>query len=77
MVRLRRERKGRAGKTVTVVDDLPHDPLSLARLCQTLKARCGAGGTVRGQSIEIQGDHLDAVEAALGAEGLRVKRSGA
>jgi len=76
VVRVMRERKGRAGKTVTVIQDIPLDPLSIAKLCQTLKNGCGAGGTTRGQAIEIQGDHLDKVIAVLEKEGFRVKRVG-
>ena len=76
IVRVLRERKGRAGKTVTVITDVPLDALSLAQLCQKLKTRCGAGGTTRGSDIEIQGDHVDAAVKALEAEGFRVKRSG-
>ncbi len=75
-VRVLRERKGRAGKTVTVITDVPLDALSLAQLCQKLKTRCGAGGTTRGSDIEIQGDHVDAAVKALEGEGFRVKRSG-
>jgi translation initiation factor 1 len=48
----------------------------LAPLAKTLKARCGAGGTVKGGTIEIQGDHVEAVIALLAAEGYRPKRSG-
>ncbi|QID17899.1 stress response translation initiation inhibitor YciH [Nitrogeniibacter mangrovi] len=75
-VRVQRDRKGRAGKTVTVISDIPLPALGLARLCQTLKARCGAGGTVKGNTIEVQGDHMDTVVTVLEAEGFRVKRVG-
>jgi translation initiation factor 1 len=75
-VRVLRERKGRAGKTVTVITGVPLDALPLAQLCQKLKTRCGAGGTTRGSDIEIQGDHVETAVKALAAEGFRVKRSG-
>jgi len=76
VVKVMRERKGRAGKTVTVVQDIPLDALSIAKLCQTLKNGCGTGGTTRGQGIEIQGDHMDKVVAQLEKAGFRVKRVG-
>jgi len=76
IVQVSRERKGRAGKTVTVVQDIPLDPLSIAGLCKTLKNVCGTGGTTRGQGIEIQGDHLDKVVTELEKAGFRVKRVG-
>ena len=37
---------------------------------------CGAGGTVKGGVIELQGDHREAVEAFLAARGLKSKRAG-
>lgn len=76
VLKVMRDRKGRAGKTVTVVQDVPLDALSIARLCQSLKNACGAGGTTRGQGIEIQGDHLEKVIALLEEEGFKVKRVG-
>jgi translation initiation factor 1 len=48
----------------------------LAPLAKMLKARCGAGGTVKEGTIEIQGDHVDAALAILAAAGYRPKRSG-
>ncbi len=76
VVKVSRDRKGRAGKTVTVVQDIPLDPLSIARLCQTLKNGCGSGGTTRGQGIEIQGDHVEKIIGLLEKEGFKVKRVG-
>ncbi len=59
------ERKGRGGKAVTVVLGLTAHPAAIEELARTLKARCGAGGTVRGKTIEIQGDARDRVVALL------------
>lgn len=71
-----RERKGRAGKTVTVVRNLPLEPLALATLARELKAACGSGGTLRDGVVEIQGDHVDKVFQAIEARGFKVKRAG-
>ena len=43
-------------------------------LAAKLKARCGTGGTVKDGSIELQGDHMAAAEAALKAIGYKVRR---
>lgn len=75
-VRLRQERKGRGGKTVTVVDGLPLDGAGLAAAAKRLKQRCGVGGAVRDGTIELQGDHRETLRALLAAEGYRVKVSG-
>ncbi len=74
--RLRRETKGRRGKGVTIVDELALDDDALRALAATLKERCGTGGTVKDQHIEIQGDQRDRVANVLKELGYRVKLSG-
>ena len=76
VVRVSRETKGRKGKGVTVVTGVPLDGIELADLAKQLKNKCGAGGTVKGGLIEIQGDHRDRVVAELQGKGWTVKRSG-
>jgi len=76
VVRVRREVKGRRGKPVTTVAGVPLDRDGLRELAAELKRRCGSGGSVKQGVIEIQGDHRDAVVAALEARGFRVKRAG-
>jgi translation initiation factor 1 len=44
-------------------------------LLKQLKAKLGTGGAVKDSAIEIQGDHCDAVMAALEKMGYRPKRS--
>ena len=75
-VRVGRETKGRKGKGVTVVTGLPLAGDELVALAKDLKARCGAGGTVRDGIIEIQGDHRDRLVAELQTRGYRAKKSG-
>ena len=76
MVRVGRETKGRRGKGVTTVSDVPLDEAGLAELAARLKQRCGTGGTVKDGRIEIQGDQRDRLAAELEALGYRVKRVG-
>ena len=75
-VRVRIERQGRGGKTVTVVDGLPGHPAAIEEVAKTLKSRCGAGGTVAGRLVEIQGDHRDRVVALLVEMGYAAKKAG-
>jgi translation initiation factor 1 len=76
VVRVSRETKGRGGKAVTLVKGLSLDAAGLATLGKSLKAACGTGGTVKDGVIEIQGDHIERVMAALQAKGHKVKRAG-
>ena len=73
VARLRMEKKGRGGKTVSVVYDLPRNDAFLQELCQELKRACGTGGTVQDDTIELQGDLRDAVRACLTKRGYTVK----
>ncbi len=76
VVRVSRETKGRGGKAVTLVKGVALESQALADLGKRLKAACGSGGTVKDGVIEIQGDHVDKVVAALQAQGHTVKRAG-
>jgi translation initiation factor 1 len=75
-VRVSRESAGRGGKTVTVVRGLPLDAAALAALGKQLRAACGTGGTAKGGTLELQGDHVERVLAWLQAQGFAAKRSG-
>src|SRR6195256_345520 len=61
VAKLRVEKTGRGGKTVTVVYDLPRNAAFLRELCQELKKSCGTGGAVDEGAIELQGDLCDRV----------------
>ena len=76
VVRVSRETKGRAGKGVTVVKGLALDAAAMAQLGKQLRAACGAGGTTKDGSIEIQGDHCERVIDILRSQGRIVKRAG-
>jgi translation initiation factor 1 len=76
VVRVGRETKGRRGKGVTIISDLPLDESGLAELAGKLKTRLGTGGTVKDGRIEIQGDHRERIIQELEALGYRAKRAG-
>jgi len=76
IVRLMRETKGRKGKAVTLITGLPFDNEGLKKLSKSLKKKCGSGGSLKNDVIEIQGDHRDVLEKDLGRLGYTVKRAG-
>src|SRR5205823_108970 len=65
VAKLRLEKKGRGGKTVTVVAGLPRHATFLRELCQELKRACGTGGAVSEDTIELQGDLRERVREHL------------
>lgn len=73
VAKLRVEKKGRGGKTVTVVYDLPQNAAFLKELAQELKRACGTGGAVADDTIELQGDLRDRVREYLARKGWQVK----
>lgn len=73
VAKLRMEKKGRGGKTVTVVYDLPNNAEFLKTLSGELKRACGTGGAVVDGAIELQGELRDRVRALLAKKGYTVK----
>jgi translation initiation factor 1 len=76
IARVRRESKGRGGKTVTTISGVPLALADLTALATALKKRCGCGGALKDGVIEIQGDHVELLLAELTARGFRAKKSG-
>ncbi len=76
IVRIRREVKGRKGKTVTAVFGFPLDDKKLQQIAKTLKRLCGSGGTVKDGAIIIQGDHRETLLKEIKQQGYTVKLSG-
>ena len=76
VVRIRRETKGRGGKAVTVIAGIPEHPETLKTICKQLKQRCGVGGAVKGDTLEVQGDHRIVCQEQLKKMGYQVKLSG-
>ncbi len=73
VARLRIEKAGRGGKTVSLVYGLPRNAAFLKELCQELKRACGTGGTIHDDAIELQGDLLERIRALLLQRGFSVK----
>ncbi len=76
VVRVSLQTKGRGGKSVTLVKGLPLDAAALALMGKQLRSACGSGGTVKDGVVEVQGDHVATVMAALQKQGYTVKRAG-
>ncbi|MDX8392080.1 MAG: translation initiation factor [Mariprofundaceae bacterium] len=75
-VRIRREAKGRGGKTVCVIDGLNIPETELKALLKQLKNKLGTGGAIKNGNIEIQGDQREKLRLLLDAEGHKAKLAG-
>ena len=76
IVRIRREVKGRKGKTVTAIFGVPLDHNELKQFAKTLKSLCGTGGAVKDGIIVIQGDHRETILQEIKKQGYTVKLAG-
>jgi translation initiation factor 1 len=76
VTKVRLDRKGRGGKTVTVIEGLELSLEDSEKLLKQLKAKLGTGGSIKKGALEIQGEHCDAVMAELSRLGRKAKRSG-
>lgn len=76
IARVRRESKGRGGKTVTTISGVLLPETELKELASALKRRCGTGGALKDSVIEIQGDHVQLLIDELTKRGFKAKKSG-
>lgn len=76
IARVRRESKGRGGKTVTTISGVPLAETELKELASALKRRCGTGGALKDGVIEIQGEHVQLLIDELTKRGFKAVKSG-
>ncbi|MDF5710750.1 MAG: translation initiation factor [Nostoc sp. S4] len=75
-LKVQASRKGRKGKTVTVISGFQAKPETLVDLLKQLKTQCGTGGTIKDNEIEIQGDHKQKIVEILTKLSYKAKISG-
>jgi translation initiation factor 1 len=76
IIRIKREVKGRNGKTVTTISGLEKDLSEMKKIASQLKSLCGTGGSVKDGVLIIQGDHRQLIKAALEKQGFIAKLAG-
>lgn len=67
------DRKGRKGKTATIIEGFTCDSAEVDSLEKMLKQKIGTGGSSRGGEILLQGDWKEKVTQILRKEGYKVK----
>ena len=68
-LRVSMEKKGRGGKTVTLIKGFVGTEEDLKELGKLLKTKCGVGGSVKDEEIIIQGDFKQRIIDLLKTEG--------
>ena len=68
-LRVSMEKKGRGGKTVTLIRGFIGPENDLKDLCKLLKNKCGVGGSAKEGEILIQGDLKERIIDLLKTEG--------
>ena len=68
-LRISMEKKGRGGKTVTLIKGFIGSEEDLKDLSKWLKTKCGVGGSAKEGEIIIQGDFKQRIIELLKAEG--------
>jgi translation initiation factor 1 len=68
---VRMERRGRGGKTVTVIEQLDLRAPVLDDWLKDLKGQLGCGGVIEDGAIVLQGDHRKRLPALLSARGVK------
>lgn len=76
IVRIQRQINGRHGKGVCVISGLDLTDKELQLLATELKKKCGCGGAVKENTIEIQGDKKAELKKLLESKGFTVKYAG-
>ena len=76
IIRIKRESKGRKGKTVTSISGFQEGKDDLKKIAKKLKSHCGTGGSIKGGVIIIQGDHRKNIQDELQKQGYKVKLAG-
>ena len=76
IIRIRREVKGRKGKTATLIYGFDADAAEIKKIATQLKRLCGTGGSVKNGEIMIQGDHRETIKSELTQQGYQVKLAG-
>lgn len=75
-VRVGRERKGRGGKTVSVITGVMSREAGQQALLKLLKNKLGTGGALEEGNLIIQGDHRERIVELLNELGYKAKVAG-
>ncbi len=76
IIRVRREKQGRAGKEVSIIRGISGSLKDLQIHAGNIKKQCGAGGSIKDGEIIIQGDHIEFIMNYFTKLGMKIKKDG-
>ncbi|MBT8232499.1 MAG: translation initiation factor [Saprospiraceae bacterium] len=77
-IRIHLEKKGRGGKSVSIIRGLKMTNAMMKDIEKALKSHCGVGGSQKNGEIIIQGDQRDKIMKYLQSRGAKnIKKAGA
>ena len=60
-----REEKRKFGKIITVISGINNREIDVKEIAKTLKSKLACGGTIKGDTIELQGTHAKKAKIEL------------
>ncbi len=57
--------KRKFGKVITIIEGINSKDIDIKEIAKKLKAKFACGGTVKGNTIELQGNHMEKVRQEL------------
>ena len=70
---LKLDTKARKGKVVTVASGFNLSQIEIKSVMRQLKKKCSTGGTVKNNSIELQGNFIEPVKSELTRQNFNIK----
>ena len=74
-IKVEKVKNSKGGKVVTVITGLALEDPQAAKLLKRIKSSLGTGGTIKTNSMEIQGNKVKEVLEILEQAGYRLKRA--
>jgi len=75
-IKMRLEKKGRGGKQVTILFNLPYSDEEGKAFMKELQEKLACGATYKKGEIQFRGDNRDAIGSLLATRGIKFKRAG-
>ena len=73
IISLTLDTKARKGKVVTVASGFNLSQIEIKSVMKQLKKKCSTGGTVKNNSIELQGNFVESVKSELTRQNFNIK----